>query len=131
MRNCEDITFAASVIPDHIALMLQPLKNTHNLQAGLLREIIRFQESRTQRDELGGSSDNWVDVFSKRADVRFASGNRTLVNGEVFNPLAITCKIRYCKEIHEKMIFIYEGRKYKIISINRDRLQQCTIIQAG
>ena len=40
------------------------------MQAGLLREIIRFQESRTQRDELGGSSDNWVDVFSKRADVR-------------------------------------------------------------
>ena len=100
------------------------------MQAGLLREIIRFQESRTQRDELGGSSDNWVDVFSKRADVRFASGSRTLVNGEVFNSLAITCKIRYCKEIHEKMIFIYEGRKYKIISINRDRLQQCTIIQA-
>ena len=52
------------------------------MQAGLLREIIRFQESRTQRDELGGSSDNWVDVFSKRADVRFASGSRTLVNGE-------------------------------------------------
>ena len=35
------------------------------MQAGLLREIIRFQESRTQRDELGGSSDNWVDVFSR------------------------------------------------------------------
>nr|DAQ36110.1 MAG TPA: Putative head tail adaptor [Caudoviricetes sp.] len=100
------------------------------MQAGLLREIIRFQESKTQRDELGGFSDNWVDVFSKRADVRFASGNRTLVNGEVFNPLAITCKIRYCRDVHEKMIIIYDYRKYRIISINRDRLQQCTVIQA-
>ena len=66
------------------------------MQAGLLREIIRFQESRTRRDELGGFSDNWVDVFSKRADVRFATGNRTLENGEVFNPLAITSNLRYC-----------------------------------
>lgn len=100
------------------------------MQAGLLRDIVRFQESKTQRDSMGGLSDEWVDVFTKRAEVKFASGSRKLVNGEVFNPLAITCKLRYCKDIHEKMIFIYEGRKYKIISINRDRLQQCTVIQA-
>lgn len=100
------------------------------MQAGLLRDIVRFQESETQRDAMGGLSDEWIDVFSKRAEVKFASGSRTLVNGEIFNPLAITCKLRYCKDIHEKMIFIYEDRKYKIISINRDRLQQCTVIQA-
>lgn len=100
------------------------------MQAGLLTEIIHFQESQLQRDELGGLSDDWVDMFSKRADVKFASGSRKLVNGEVFNPLAITCKIRYCREVHEKMILTYEERKYKIISINRDRKQQCTIIQA-
>lgn len=100
------------------------------MQAGLLRDIVRFQESETQRDHMGGLSEKWIDVFTKRAEVRFASGSRTLVNGEIFNPLAITCKIRYCKEVHEKMRFIYEDRKYKIISINRDRLQQCTVIQA-
>jgi len=100
------------------------------MQAGLLRDVLRFQESKSQRDNMGGISDKWVDVFSKRAEVKFSSGSRKLVNGEIFNPLAIECKIRYCKDVHEKMIFIYEGRKYKIISINRDRLQQSTIIQA-
>lgn len=100
------------------------------MQAGLLRDIVRFQETQTQRDEMGGISDNWIDAFSKRAEVKFASGSRKLVNGEVFNPLAITCKIRYCKDVHEKMRLIHEGRNYKIISINRDRLIQCTIIQA-
>lgn len=100
------------------------------MQAGLLRDIVRFQESKTQRDSMGGLSDEWVDVFTKRAEVKFASGSRKTVNGEVINPLAITCKIRYCKEVHEKMRFICEDRKYKIISINRDRLQQCTVIQA-
>lgn len=100
------------------------------MQAGLLRDTVRFQEAQTQRDELGGLSDKWVDVFSKRAEVKFASGSRKSVNGEIFNPLAITCKIRYCKDVHEKMIFIYEDRRYKIISINRDRLQQTTVIQA-
>ena len=100
------------------------------MQAGLLNEIIRFQETETARDEMGGFSDEWVDVLSKRAEVRFASGSRKLVNGEVYNPLAITCKIRYGKDIHEKMILIHEERSYKIISINRDRKQQCTVIQA-
>lgn len=28
------------------------------------------------------------------------------------------------------MILIHEERSYKIISINRDRKQQCTVIQA-
>lgn len=100
------------------------------MQAGLLRDIVRFQEVQTERDELGGFSDNWADVFTKRAEVKFASGSRKLINGETYNPLAITCKIRYCRDIHEKMILIYEERRYKIISINRDRLQQSTIIQA-
>lgn len=100
------------------------------MQAGLLRDFVRFQEAQTQRDKLGGISEKWIDVFSKRAEVKFSSGSRKLVNGEIFNPLAITCKIRYCKDVHEKMIFIYEERKYKIISINRDRLQQTTVIQA-
>ena len=100
------------------------------MQAGLLRDIVRFQECEAQRDSMGGLSDEWIDVFTKRAEVKFASGSRKLVNGEIINPLAITCKLRYCKDIHEKMIFIHEGRKYKIISINRDRLQQCTVIQA-
>lgn len=100
------------------------------MQAGLLRDIVRFQESKALRDSMGGLSDEWVDIFVKRAEVKFSSGSRQTVNGEVINPLAITCKIRYCKEVHEKMRFICEDRKYKIISINRDRLQQCTVIQA-
>lgn len=100
------------------------------MQAGLLREIVRFQEVQTKRDELGGFSDKWVDALTKRAEVKFASGSRKLVNGETYNPLAITCKIRYCRDVHEKMILIHEERSYKIISINRDRKQQSTIIQA-
>lgn len=100
------------------------------MQAGLLNEIIRFQETETVRDEMGGFSDEWADVLSKRAEVRFASGSRKMENGEVYNPYVITCKIRYCKDVHEKMILIHEDRRYKINSINRDRKQQCTIINA-
>lgn len=100
------------------------------MQAGLLREIVQFQETQTKRDALGGISDEWVTIFTKRAQIKFASGSRKLVNGEVFNPFAITCKIRYCKDVNEKMRFIYDDRNYRIISINRDRIQQCTIIQA-
>lgn len=100
------------------------------MQAGLLTEIVTFQESKTKRDSLGGISDNWETAFVKRAEIKFSAGNRSLINGEVLNPTSIICKIRYCKDINEKMRFIHDGRKYKIASINRDRKQQTTIIKA-
>lgn len=100
------------------------------MQAGLLTDIIDFFRSETTRDALGGTSEKWERVFCKRACVRFKTGSRREVNSEVLNTSTITITIRYCKDIHEKMRIGYEDRKYRILSINRDRKQQSTIIEA-
>lgn len=100
------------------------------MQAGLLKDIITFLENEPTRDTYGGLSDQWVEAFKKRAYVRFNSGSRKEVNNEVINTEVLTFMIRYTKEVQEKMRIVYEGRKYKINMINRDRIQQATIIQA-
>lgn len=100
------------------------------MQAGLLRDIITFSESERKRDSYGGTTESWTPVFDKRAYVRFKSGTRKEVNSEVLNTSVITITIRYCKNVTEKMRITYEGMKYRILSINRDRIQQSTVIEA-
>lgn len=100
------------------------------MQAGLLSEIITFLSSETKRDEFGGLSETWVEAFNKRAEVRYKSGARVEVNGEVLNTWTITIRVRYCKDISTNMRIVYEGRKYKIAFIHPDRKMQSVTIEA-
>lgn len=100
------------------------------MQAGLLTDLISFARSESVRDAMGGTTEKWLPVADKRACVRFKSGGRVEVNNEVINTNVITITIRYCRDITEKMRIGYEGRKYRIRSINRDRKQQSTVIEA-
>ena len=100
------------------------------MQAGLLNEMIGFYRSESIRDSLGGTSESWVKVFDKRAYIRFKSGARKEANGENYNTTVNTIIIRICKEINAKMRLEYDGQKYKILSINHDRKQQATVIEA-
>ena len=100
------------------------------MQAGLLRDKIIFLRNDPTRDAYGGSSDNWVEVFMKRAYVKFDNGSRKEIAGEIINTTFNTFTIRYNKDVTPQMRIRYEGFKYRIISINRDRIQQSTVIKA-
>lgn len=100
------------------------------MQAGLLREKIAFYRNETVRDKFGGNAQSWVKVFDKRARVTFKNGQRREIAGEVINKTINTFMIRYCKEINANMRIYYDGQKYAINAINKDRLQQATIIEA-
>ncbi|MEG2856293.1 phage head closure protein [Bacteroides sp.] len=100
------------------------------MQAGLLTDLISFTRPESVRNSMGGHSETWLRVSDKRASVRFKSGGRKEVNSEPINTNVVTITIRYCKDITEKMRITYEGRKYRILSINRDRRQQSTVIEA-
>lgn len=100
------------------------------MQAGLLREKITFYRNETVRDRFGGNAQSWVRVFDKRARVTFRNGQRKEIAGEIVNSTSNTFMIRYCKDINANMRIHYDGRKYAITSINKDRIQQATIIEA-
>lgn len=100
------------------------------MQAGLLNEMIGFFRSESKRDNLGGISEEWIKTFDKRAYIRFKSGARKEANGEIYNTTVNTMMIRICKAIDAKMRIEYNGQKYRILSINHDRKQQATVIEA-
>lgn len=100
------------------------------MQAGLLTDIISFLHPQTIRDALGGTSERWTEAFKKRACVRYKSGTRKEINGEVLNTHTITIMVRYSRDISEKMRIVYEGRKYKIAFIHPDRKAQSITIEA-
>lgn len=100
------------------------------MQAGLLREKIAFYRNETVRDKFGGNTQNWVKVFDKRARVIFRNGQRKEIAGEIVNSTSNTFMIRYCRDINANMRIYHDGRKYAITSINKDRIQQATIIEA-
>lgn len=100
------------------------------MQAGLLNEIITFHRSETTRDSLGGTSESWEKAFDKRAYIRFKSGARKEANGEIYNTTVNTIMIRICKDVNAGMRIEYDGQRYRILSINHDRRQQATVIEA-
>lgn len=99
------------------------------MQAGLLTDIITFLRPELTRDDFGGTSEGWSIAFDKRARVQFKSGSRAEVNGETINTMINTVTLRYCKEITHEMRIRHEGRLYRILSINRNRKQQSTVIE--
>lgn len=100
------------------------------MQAGLLTDIIVFLRAEKQRDALGGTSENWIEAFKKRACVRYKSGTRKEVNAEILNTHTVTIKIRYCRDVSERMRIVYEGRKYRIAFIHPNRKDQSITIEA-
>ena len=66
------------------------------MQAGLLTDIISFLHPQTIRDALGGTSERWMEAFKKRACVRYKSGTRKEINGEVLNTHTVTIMVIDC-----------------------------------
>lgn len=100
------------------------------MQAGLLTEIITFLQAEQERDKFGGVTENWIEAFKKRACVRYKTGTRKEINNEVLNTHTVTIKIRYCRDVSEKMRIVYEGRKYRIAFIHPDKKDQSITIEA-
>ena len=99
------------------------------MQAGLLNEIITIEQSTSERDKFGSTKLIWSKLADMRAWVRFKSGARKLINGEVVYVDINTINVRICKTITAKMRIVYNGQRYRITSLNHDRKQQATIME--
>lgn len=99
------------------------------MRAGLLTEEITIQAPVTIKDIYGADSIRWDDVISTRSQVSFNSGQRQNQNNEIVHSYTITFTIRYYHNINERMIIVWKGNRYKILSINREiHKQSITII---
>ena len=99
------------------------------MRAGLLNNIISVEKPEVISDEFGANSLKWVQHIPKtRAKVTYSSGSRTNENNEITFAYEVVFTIRIYHKVDERMRIIWEGKKYRILSIEEDRtLQQLTI----
>ena len=92
------------------------------MQAGLLKYVINIQTVIIDKDEYGAETEQWQNVIQTKADVRYLNGSKTLQNGEIININQLQFIVRHYLNISEQMRIVYEEKKYRILSINNDRL---------
>jgi SPP1 family predicted phage head-tail adaptor len=96
------------------------------MRAGLLNKPIIINKPVVVKDEFGGEVETYVNHISTRANVTFNSGNRKMEASEIVTDCTVTFTVRHYHRINETMQIVYDGRKYRILSINRER--QKTVI---
>ncbi len=99
------------------------------MRAGLLTEQITFQVSEVVKDSFGATVRQWRNILTTRANVTYDSGYRANENNEIVYGNSITFTARYYHQITEQMVIMWHGKKYRILSINREKQKQNVTIK--
>lgn len=98
------------------------------IKAGELTQNITIQQPITIQNEYGANGIEWRDIISTRAKAEYSSGNRQNENNEIVHNYTITFTIRYYHKVNDDMRIIWNDKKYRILSINREIYKQSTTI---
>lgn len=98
------------------------------MRAGLLIYPISIQEPIVVQDGYGANTIEWRDVTNTRAQVTYNSGNRQNQNSEIIHSYTITFTIRLYHKVNEDMRILWNGKKYRILSINQELYKQSITI---
>jgi SPP1 family predicted phage head-tail adaptor len=100
------------------------------MRAGLLSEDVTFEQQSINKGEFGATNVSWQPFKNTKARVTYNSGNRTNDVNEVFFAYEVVFTIRIYHQIDENMRIIWQGKKYRILSIERQKAQQQIVIKA-
>lgn len=100
------------------------------MRAGLLTEVVTVEQPIIVTDDYGANSIQWKPmIINTRAKVSYSSGNRANENNEIVFAYEVLFTMRIYHQIDERMRIIWKNRKYRILSIERNREQQHLIIK--
>lgn len=100
------------------------------MRAGLLNSVIQVEKPEVVTDDFGANSLQWVNHIPKtRAKVTYSSGSRANENNEIIFAYEVIFTVRVYHNITERMRILWEGNKYRILSIERDKALQQLIIK--
>jgi len=99
------------------------------MNAGRLNEIIKIQSFEVDKNEYGANGVIWKDKITTRANVQFQNGNRINENNEVVFTNLISFTIRIYHNVNEKDRIEWNGKSYKIISIEPNKQKQFLTIK--
>ena len=101
------------------------------MEAGRLKESVKFVSPPTGQDEYGAPNTDWVDVLTTRASFVPMIGREWFQAEATQSMVEVKFRIRYRKEITNKMRLINRGITYEILSAsnvegqNREILLYC------
>lgn len=87
----------------------------------ILKDPIDIYELVTTKTEYGTIQTSYNLKYHTRAYVRFNSENLTVSEGEVYFPINRTFIVRAYVPVVETDQIEYEGKRYKILSINKNK----------
>jgi SPP1 family predicted phage head-tail adaptor len=99
------------------------------MRAGLLNTTITIEQQINNKGEFGATNISWVPYKSTKARCTYSSGNRTNENNEIFFAYEVIFTIRIYHKVSENMRIIWEGRKYRILAIEKQKAQQQIVIK--
>lgn len=91
------------------------------MQSHLLKQPIDIFELITVKTEYGTIQTSYQFKYHTRAYVRFNSENMTVSEGEIFFPVNRTFIVRSYIPVVETDQVEFEGKRYKILSINKNK----------
>lgn len=99
------------------------------MNAGRLTEVISIERPSIAQNDFGANSIQWQKHIQTRADVTFESGTRVTENNEVIFSYNKVFTIRYYHDIDEKDRIIWNGKKWRILSLEPDKAKQLITIK--
>ncbi len=94
------------------------------MQAGRLTERIKFLKLVTVKTETGSEHNTYVLDHECRAKMTYSGGDRTNENGDIFFTHHVNFEIRQGYDFDELYRIEWDGRQYRILSIEKDRHNQ-------
>lgn len=87
------------------------------MAAGKKKYIIEIQRLQSEKMPDGSIKEVYVEHLKLKAELKFNSGNVSIINDEIFGSNSITFQV-YKRDIVLSDIIIFDGNKYAINSIN-------------
>lgn len=95
------------------------------MRAGLLKDLIEIYGSVITVNNVGEQSTTYNLKSTIKARVIHGSGNRTVENDEVVYPYQKNVQVRIYQDINDYDRIKYDGKFYRILSIETNNDLQC------
>ena len=100
------------------------------MQAGELNEIIYWESPDRKKNEYGEVKELWIFRAKTRSKVVQNGQNRTTENDEVVFNTSVQFIIRIYHKVEPTDRIVWEGKRYRITGIERQKPEQRQIINA-
>ena len=98
------------------------------MRCGLLKDKIDIYRPISNQNEFGEIVQEYKIWYCTRARAVSNGGSRTLLNNELFYPYRMIFELHQYVDVKETDIIHWEGKKYRILSIDLDRNQMKKVI---